>query len=431
MGIISVAVYSDADREAMHANIADESLCIGGAMAKDSYLNMKAIITAAKISEADAIHPGYGFLAENAAFVRLCEDNEIKFIGPSAKSISLMGNKTEAKSAMIRAGVPTIPGSNGIVHSLLECEDICEKIGYPVMLKASAGGGGKGIRQVNDRESLKNAYNMCKAEAKASFGDDSIYIEKLVINPRHIEIQIIADEFGKTIHLFERECSLQRRHQKIIEEAPSTFVDDNLRQKMGEAAVRVAKVAEYTNVGTVEFLVDKNKNFYFLEMNTRIQVEHPVTEFITGVDIVTEQIKIAAGESLGYSQNDVKLSGHSIECRINAENPDKNFAPSTGVITVLNVPGGPGVRIDSATYQGYNIPPYYDSMIAKLIVFGKDREEAIARMRRALAEYHFEGIITNVDYHLELLSTEEFQNGECTNNFIDEYNKVRTANKSG
>ncbi|KAI4454042.1 pyruvate carboxylase subunit a [Holotrichia oblita] len=428
MGIISVAVYSDADKEAMHANIADESLCIGGAMSKDSYLNMKAVITAAKISEADAIHPGYGFLSENATFVKMCEDNDIKFIGPSAKSISMMGNKAEARSAMIRAGVPTIPGSDGAVHSLLECEDICERIGYPVMIKASSGGGGKGIRRVDDKKALKNAYNMCRAEAKASFGDDSLYIEKLIVNPRHIEIQVIADEFGKAIHLFERDCSLQRRHQKIIEEAPSTFADD-LRQKMGDAAIKAAKVSGYVNAGTVEFLVDENKNFYFLEMNTRIQVEHPVTELITGVDIVTEQIKIAAGLPLGYSQSDIKILGHSIECRINAENPDKNFTPSPGVITVLNVPGGPGVRIDSAAYQGYNIPPYYDSMIAKLIVFGKDREEAIARMMRALAEYHFEGVTTNVEYHIELLSTEQFQKGECTNNFIDEYNRTRMGNQ--
>ena len=337
-------------------------------------------------------------------------------------------NKAEAKNAMIRAGVPTIPGSDGAVHSLLECEDICERIGYPVMIKASSGGGGKGIRRVDDREALKNAYNMCRAEAKSSFGDDSIYIEKLITNPRHIEIQIIADEFGKTLHLFERDCSLQRRHQKIIEEAPSTFVDEDLRRKMGDAAIKAAKASEYVNVGTVEFLVDEDKNFYFLEMNTRVQVEHPVTELITGVDILTEQIKIAAGEPLGFSQNDIKIAGHSIECRINAENPDKNFTPSPGVITVLNVPGGPGVRVDSAAYQGYNIPPYYDSMIAKLIVFGKDRNEAIARMMRALAEYHFEGVITNVEYHIELLSTEEFQKGICTNNFIDEYNKIRLSN---
>ena len=427
MGIISVAVYSDADREAMHANIADEGLCIGGAMSKDSYLNMNSVITAAKIAEADAIHPGYGFLSENAAFVKMCEDNGIKFIGPSAESISMIGNKAQAKTAMIKAGVPVIPGSDGAVYSLLECEEICEKIGYPIMIKASAGGGGKGIRRVDNKESLKNAYNLCRAEAKTSFGDDSVYIEKFIVNPRHIEIQMIADEFGKIIHLFERDCSLQRNHQKIIEESPSTFVDDDLRRRMGDAAISAARISGYVNAGTVEFLVDEDKNFYFLEMNTRVQVEHPVTELVTGVDIVTEQIKIAAGEPLGYSQSDIKLLGHSIECRINAENPDKNFAPSPGIITVLNVPGGPGVRVDSAAYQGYNIPVYYDSMIAKLIVFGKDRAEAIARMRRALVEYHFEGVITNIDYHLELLSTEEFQNGKCTNNFLDEYNKKRMA----
>jgi acetyl-CoA carboxylase biotin carboxylase subunit len=293
------------------------------------------------------------------------------------------------------------------------------------MIKASCGGGGRGIRLVPDRESLKNAYNMCKTESKASFGDDEIYIEKFIENPRHIEIQILADEYGKVIHLFERDCSLQRRHQKIMEEAPSVFMDGSLRRKMGEAAIRAAKAANYANAGTIEFLVDKDKNFYFMEMNTRVQVEHPVTEFITGIDIVKQQIKIAAGEPLELTQSDVKLVGHAIECRINAENPDKNFAPCPGEITGLNVPGGPGVRVDSAVYQGYNIPPYYDSMISKLIVFGNNREEAIARMRRALAEYLFEGIITNVDYQIELLSTEEFQTGDFNINFVDEYNKRR------
>jgi len=426
MGIISVAVYSEADRDAMHANIADESLCIGGALAKDSYLNMPAIITAAQISGAEAIHPGYGFLSENTAFVQMCEENNIKFIGPGAKSIALMGNKAEAKNMMTKAGVPVIPGSDGAVHSLTEAEDICDMIGYPVMIKASSGGGGRGIRLVSDKNALKNAYGMCRSEAKASFGDDEIYIEKFIENPRHIEIQILADEHGKVIHLFERDCSLQRRHQKIIEEAPSTFMDEDLRNKIGEAAIRAAKVTGYANAGTIEFLVDKNKNFYFMEMNTRVQVEHPVTELITGIDIVKYQIKIAAGEPLGISQNDVKLLGHAIECRINAENPDKNFAPCPGKIKELNVPGGPGVRVDSAVYQGYNIPPYYDSMISKLIVFGNDRDEAIARMRRALAEYLFEGIITNVDYQIELLSTDEFLAGEYNINFVDEYNRWRT-----
>jgi acetyl-CoA carboxylase biotin carboxylase subunit len=425
MGIISVAVYSEADKDSMHAHIADESLCIGGAAAKDSYLNMDAIITAANISGAEAIHPGYGFLSENTKFVKLCEENNIKFIGPGARAIALMGNKAEAKTTMIKAGVPVIPGSSGAVSSLLEAEAVCEKIGWPALIKASSGGGGRGIRLVSGKEELKKAYDMCRAEAKASFGDDEIYIEKYIKDPRHIEIQVIADEHGKVVHLFERDCSVQRRRQKVIEEAPSPFVDDDLRRKMGEAAVKAAKAVDYANAGTVEFLVDSDKNFYFMEMNTRIQVEHPVTEYITGLDIVKKQIKIAAGEHLSVSQNKLKILGHSIECRINAEDPDRNFAPSPGLIKSLHVPGGPGVRVDSAVYQGYSIPPYYDSMIAKLIVFGRDREEAIARMRRALAEYLFDGIITNVDYQIELLSTEEFKSGDFHNNFLDEYNKRR------
>ena len=425
MGIISVAVYSEADRDSMHAQIADESICIGGAPAKDSYLNMRAVITAAKISGADAVHPGYGFLSENTIFVRLCEDNNIKFIGPGAKSIALMGNKAEAKNMMQKAGVPVIPGSDGAVKNLREAEEVCGKIGYPVMLKASSGGGGRGIRLVMDINALKNAYVLCRTEARASFGDDEIYIEKFIENPRHIEIQILADEHNNAVHLFERDCSLQRRHQKILEEAPSPFMDATLRAKMGEAAILAAKAANYANAGTIEFLVDKDRNFYFMEMNARVQVEHPVTEFITGIDIVTRQIKIAAGEPLGFKQGDIKILGHAIECRINAENPDKNFAPCPGEIKELNVPGGPGVRVDSAVYQGYIVPPYYDSMISKLIVFGNDREEAISRMRRALAEYLFEGIITNVDYQLELLSTEEFQAGKVNINFVDGYNKRR------
>ena len=425
MGIISVAVYSEADKNAMHAHIADESLCIGGAAAKDSYLNMRAVITAAQISGADAVHPGYGFLSENTAFVKLCEDNNIKFIGPGADSIAVMGDKAAAKLMMAKSGVPTIPGSHGAVHSRREAEDICDKIKYPVMIKAVSGGGGKGIRYVADKQELKHAYDMCRAEGKASFGDDSIYIEKFIQEPRHIEIQVLADEHDNCVHLFERDCSLQRRHQKLVEEAPSVFVDEELRGKMGRSAINAAKATGYTNAGTVEFLVDKDKNYYFMEMNTRIQVEHPVTEIITGIDIVKEQIKIAAGEPLSFKQKDIKILGHAIECRINAENPDKNFAPSPGIIKELNVPGGPGVRVDSAVYQGCAIPPFYDSMISKLIVSGKDREEAIARMRRALAEYLFDGIITNVDYQIELMSTEEFLNGNFDIGFIDEYNKRR------
>jgi acetyl-CoA carboxylase biotin carboxylase subunit len=336
-----------------------------------------------------------------------------------------MGDKAKAKQTMAQAGVPTIPGSNGAVHSWREAEEVCDKIKYPVMIKAVSGGGGKGIRLVTAKEDLKHAYDMCRAEGKASFGDDSIYIEKFIEEPRHIEIQVLADEHGNCVHLFERDCSLQRRHQKLVEEAPSTFVDDELRAKMGESAVRAAKATNYANAGTVEFLVDKNKNYYFMEMNTRIQVEHPVTEIITGIDIVKEQIKIAAGEPLGFKQKDIKILGHAIECRINAENPDKNFAPSPGLIKEMHVPGGPGVRVDSAIYQGYAVPPFYDSMISKLIVSGKNREEAIARMKRALAEYLFDGIITNTDYQIELMSTEEFISGNFNIGFIDEYNKRR------
>ena len=425
MGIISVAVYSEADREALHAHIADESVCIGGVLAKDSYLNKNAVISAAEISGAEAIHPGYGFLSENSDFVKLCEENNIKFIGPGAKAIAMMGNKAEAKRIMKNAGVPVIPGSDGAVKNLGEAEKICDDIGWPVLIKASGGGGGKGIRLVENKAMLKNAYDMCKAEAVASFGDDEIYIEKYIENPRHIEIQILADEHKNIVHLFERECSLQRRRQKIIEEAPSVFVDEELRRKMGEASVKAARIAEYANAGTVEYLTDKDKNFYFMEMNTRVQVEHPVTELITGIDIVSEQIKIAAGERLGFCQDDIKILGHAIECRINAEDPDKNFAPRPGEIRELHVPGGPGVRVDSAIYQGCAIPPFYDSLISKLIVFGNGRQEAVARTRRALAEYLFDGIITNVDYQIELLSTEEFKSGDFNINFVDEYNKRR------
>ena len=425
LGIRSIGVYSKEDSTSLHAQLADQRLCIGEGPAKNSYLNKEQIITAALNLEADAIHPGYGFLSENTTFVKMCEDNGIKFIGPSAQSIAVMGDKAKAKQTMKQAGVPTIPGSDGAVHSLREVEDICDKIKYPIMIKAVSGGGGRGIRYVATKDELKNAYDMCRAEGKASFGDDSLYIEKYIEEPRHIEIQVIADEHGNCVHLFERDCSLQRRHQKLVEEAPSPFVDDELRAKMGAASVKAAKATNYANAGTIEFLVDKHKAFYFMEMNTRVQVEHPVTEVITGVDIVKTQIKIAMGEPLPFTQKDISITGHAIECRINAENPDKNFAPSPGVINSLHVPGGPGVRVDSATYQGYAIPPYYDSMIAKLIVSGKNREEAIARMKRALAEYLFDGITTNVDYQIELMSTEEFVSGNFNVAFIDEYNKRR------
>lgn len=425
MSIVSVAVCSDVDKDSMHAQIADECLCIGNANPKNSYLNMSAIITAAKASGADAIHPGYGFLSENYEFARLCEENKIVFIGPSAEAISLMGNKSEAKKTMKKAGVPIIPGSDGNVGNAEEGFLIAESIGYPVMIKAANGGGGKGIRLVSAKEAFTNAFNLCKAEAETSFGSGDLYIEKFISEPKHIEIQILGDTMGNVIHLFERDCSLQRRHQKIIEESPSVFLDNDIRAKMGADAVKAVKAVGYENAGTIEFLVDKDKNYYFMEMNTRIQVEHPVTEMVTGIDIVREQINIASGEKLFYKQEDIKLLGHAIECRINAENPDKNFAPSPGIINELNVPGGPGVRVDSAIYQGYEVLPYYDSMISKLIVFADTREQATARMRRALAEYLFSGIETNTDYHLELLSTDEFIRGKFSINFLEEYNKSR------
>lgn len=425
MSIISVAVCSDVDKDSMHAQIADECLCIGKANPKNSYLNIPAIITAAKISGADAIHPGYGFLSENAEFARICEENNIVFIGPSAGAISLMGNKSEAKKTMKKAGVPIIPGSEGNVGSADEGLAIAETIGYPVMIKAANGGGGKGIRFVSDKDSFANAFNLCKSEAETSFGSGDLYIEKFISEPKHIEIQILGDKTGNVVHLFERDCSLQRRHQKIIEESPSVFLDNDMREKMGADAVKAVKAVGYENAGTIEFLVDKDKNYYFMEMNTRIQVEHPVTEMVTGIDIVREQINIASGKELSYKQEDIKLLGHAIECRINAENTDKNFAPSPGIINELNVPGGPGIRVDSAIYQGYEVLPYYDSMISKLIVFADTREQATARMRRALAEYLFSGIETNTDYHLELLSTGEFIRGEFSINFLEEYNKCR------
>lgn len=425
MSIISVAVCSDVDRDSMHAQIADECLCIGKANPKKSYLNISAIITAAKMSGADAIHPGYGFLSENEEFARLCEENNIVFIGPSAGSIALMGNKSEAKKTMKKAGVPIIPGSDGNVGSVEEGLEIADSIGYPVMIKAANGGGGKGIRFVSDKNAFTQSFNLCKSEAETSFGSGDLYIEKFIADPKHIEIQILGDKMGNVVHLFERDCSLQRRHQKIIEESPSVFLDKVTRKKMGADAVKAVKAIGYENAGTIEFLLDKEKNYYFMEMNTRIQVEHPVTEMVTGIDIVREQINIAAGKELSYKQEDIKILGHAIECRINAENPDQNFAPSPGIINELNVPGGPGVRVDSAIYQGYEVLPYYDSMISKLIVFADTRQQATARMRRALAEYLFSGIETNTDYHLELLSTDEFIRGEFSINFLEEYNKRR------
>lgn len=418
LGIATVAVYSEADSGALHTRLADEAVCIGPAPSNKSYLNIKNILEAACLTGADSIHPGFGFLSENAKFAKMCEESNIKFIGPSSKVIDLMGNKSHAKELMKSAGVPVVPGSNGALKSYEETKQIANKIGYPVMLKASNGGGGKGIRLVNSEEELEDSYNLVKQEAKVSFNEDELYMEKFIENPRHVEIQVLADEYGNCIHLGERDCSMQRRNQKVLEESPSTVLDDTLREKMGEAAIKAVKAANYTSAGTIEFLVDKNKNFYFMEMNTRIQVEHPVTEWVTGVDIVNEQLKIASGEKLNITQKDIKVKGHSIECRINAENPEKNFRPCPGEIKGILFPGGNGVRVDTAVYSGYVIPPNYDSMIAKIIVHADTRQEAIAKMKRALEECVVDGIDTNIDFLLKILNNEDFKNGNFDTSFI-------------
>ena len=418
MNIKTVAIYSEIDKDSLHTKLADEAICVGSAAPAKSYLNVKNILEAANVTGADGIHPGFGFLSENAKFAKMCTESNIKFIGPSAEVINLMGNKTNAKQLMKDAGVPTVPGSDGKLNSLEEAKKIAKKVGYPVMLKASSGGGGKGIRLCNNEEELVNSYDIVKQEAKVSFNDDELYLEKCIVNPRHVEIQILADEYGNCIHLGERDCSVQRKNQKVLEESPSTVLNDSLRKKMGEAAIKAVKAAGYSNAGTIEFLVDKDKNFYFMEMNTRIQVEHPVTEWVTGVDIVKEQLRIASGEKLEYKQKDITFTGHSIECRINAENPYKNFRPSPGEIKELNLPGGNGVRIDTAVYTGYKIPPVYDSMIAKLIVHGKDRDEAIAKMKRALDECVIDGIDTNIDFLYKILENKNFQSGNFDTSFI-------------
>ena len=419
MNIKTVAVYSEADKDALHVKLADEAVCIGPANSQKSYLNIKNIIGAANITGADSIHPGFGFLSENSQFASICEESNIKFIGPKSDVINLLGNKSNAKDMMKKAGVPVIPGSDGSITGIKEAKEICEKIGYPVILKAASGGGGKGIRIVETEAALEQAYNLVKQEAKASFNDDEIYIEKFIRNPRHVEIQILADEHGNVVHLGERDCSIQRRHQKMIEETPSTAIDEKIRNKMGDAAVKAAKATGYTSCGTVEFLVDDERNFYFMEMNTRIQVEHPITEERTGIDIVKEQIKIAAGEKLKFKQKEVTFRGHSIECRINAENPSKNFMPSPGKITGLYLPGGNGIRIDTAIYEGYTISPHYDSMIAKIIVHGVTRNEAIAKMKRALEELVIEGVETNRDFLFEIIKTPDFIRGNFDTSFIE------------
>ena len=421
MGIRTVAVYSEADKNALHTTLADEAICIGPAPSNKSYLNVKAILEAACLTGADSIHPGFGFLSENANFAKICEEMGIKFIGPNYKLIELLGNKSRAKETMKRAGVPVVPGSDGLIYSKEQAVNLAEQIKYPVMLKASAGGGGRGIRIAYSKEELEKEYDLVKQEAKVAFNDDSLYLEKFVENPRHVEIQILADEHGNCIHLGERDCSIQRRNQKVLEETPSAILDEETRKKMGETAVKAVKEIGYSNAGTIEFLVDKNRDFYFMEMNTRVQVEHPVTEMVTGVDIIKEQIKIASGEELKYKQEDIKFTGHSMEVRINAENPEKNFMPCPGTITGLHLPGGNGVRVDTAIYAGYKIPPTYDSMIAKLIVHGKDRNESIAKMKSAVAEFVIEGITTNIDFLLKILDDENFKTNNYDTSFLSHF----------
>jgi acetyl-CoA carboxylase, biotin carboxylase subunit len=408
LGIRTVAVFSEADKNALHAQIADEAVCIGPASSKDSYLNVKAIIAACEVTGAQAVHPGFGFLSENAAFAHTCNKCNLIFIGPDPSSMELMGDKAVAKDTMKKAGVPVVPGSDGEIATIGEARRIADAVGYPIMVKASAGGGGRGIRRVDSPEKLEAAINAAKAEADAFFGNAGVYIEKFIIDPHHVEIQVLADNYGNAVYLGERDCSLQRRNQKMLEEAPSSFVTKKLREKMGEVSVRAVHACGYKNAGTIEYLVDATGNFYFMEMNTRIQVEHPVTELVTGVDIVKQQILIACGEKLPFKQSDIKITGHAIECRINAENPKLGFRPSPGKIESLHMPGGPGIRIDSAVYQGYVIPPYYDSMIAKLIAYAPTREEAIRKMRWALAEFLVDGIDTNIDYQLEILKDSDF-----------------------
>lgn len=418
MGIATVAVYSEIDKESLHIKLADEAVCIGPAKSGLSYLNVKNILEAACLTNADSVYPGFGFLSESSTFAKMCTEVGLKFIGPSHELIDLMGNKSKAKETMKKAGVPVVPGSDGLIKDLEHAKKVANEIKYPVIIKASAGGGGKGIRIAYSEDELIKSYNIVKQEAKISFNDDSIYIEKFVENPRHVEVQILADEYGNAVYLGERDCSVQRRNQKVLEETPSMAIDDKLRKKMGEIAVKAVKSIGYSNAGTIEFLVDKNKDFYFMEMNTRIQVEHPVTEMVTGIDIVKEQIKIASGDKLSIQQKDIKVSGHSLECRINAENPDKNFMPCPGKITGLHIPGGNGIRVDTAVYAGYTVPQTYDSMIAKVIVHGRDRNECIAKMKSALGEFIIEGIDTNIDFLYRILENEKFIGNEYDTSFI-------------
>ncbi|WP_227395185.1 acetyl-CoA carboxylase biotin carboxylase subunit [Jeotgalibacillus aurantiacus] len=422
MDIETVAVYSEADREALHVQLADESVCIGPKLSRDSYLNFTNVISAAKLTGADAIHPGYGFLAENVDFAELCRDCNIIFIGPSPEAISKMGTKDVARETMREAGVPVVPGSKGIVASIDDALTLAEEIGYPVIIKATAGGGGKGIRVAKTPADLEKGMKVTQQEAETAFGNPGVYIEKYIEDFRHVEIQVLADSHGNTIHLGERDCSIQRRLQKLLEETPSPALDQKVRERMGDAAVKAAEAVKYTGAGTVEFIYDHNEqSFYFMEMNTRIQVEHPVTEMVTGVDLIKEQIRVASGEKLPITQEEVEFTGWSIECRINAENPEKNFMPSAGKITMYLPPGGPGVRVDSAAYPGYEIPPYYDSMIAKVITYGTTRDEAVAKMKRALSEFVIEGIHTTIPFHLKLLNHDVFTGGDFNTKFLETY----------
>lgn len=420
LGIKSVAVYSEADRDALHTQLADEAICIGPAKAKESYLDIKRIISAAVITKSNAIHPGFGFLSENPTFARICEESNIVFIGPNSEMIEGMGNKSKARETMKIAKIPIVPGSEGVVRNIEEAKVVAKKIGYPLIVKASSGGGGKGMRVVYHDGELDKNFMMAQKESIASFDDGTMYMERYIVNPRHIEFQILADKFGNIIHLGERDCSIQRRHQKIIEEAPSAALTPKLRKKMGDVAVRAAKSINYENAGTVEFLLGDDGEFFFMEMNTRIQVEHPITEMVTGIDLIKKQIEIASGLPLTIKQEDVVIAGHAIECRINAEDPDKDFRPSPGTIEYLHMPGGKGIRIDSAIYNGYKVPPLYDSMLAKLITYGENREEAIQKMNSALGEFVVQGIKTNIDFHYELINHEKFLKGTYTTGFIGE-----------
>ncbi|MDN6526462.1 MAG: acetyl-CoA carboxylase biotin carboxylase subunit [Tetragenococcus halophilus] len=421
LGIHTVAVYSEADQDALHAELADEAICIGPARSSDSYLNVQQILSAAIVTKAEAIHPGFGFLSENARFAAMCEEMNVVFIGPKSKTIDDMGNKINARKLMREAGVPVVPGSPGVIHDVEEAVQIADEVGFPIMLKAAAGGGGKGIRKVYNKEDLPHHFSSAQQEAKAAFGDDSMYIEKIVYPARHIEIQILADNFGHVIHLGERDCSLQRNNQKVMEESPSVVIDEQKRQEIGMTAVKAAQAVDYCNAGTIEFLMDEKGNFYFMEMNTRIQVEHPITEMVTGVDIVKKQLEIASDQELTIEQKDVQFSGHAIECRINAENPSFNFAPSPGKIENLLLPaGGMGIRVESAMYSGYTIPPYYDSMIAKVIAYADTRLGALMKMQRALSELVTEGIVTNAEFQLDLISHPKVLSGDYNTAFLQE-----------